>query len=289
MIRPPPPRIPILPSIQPLAATADGWLSDVWGVIHNGRAAFPAATDACVRFRQAGGSVVLVTNAPRPEAAVAEMLDRLGVPRAAWDAIVTSGDVTRELIAPYAKRAVFHLGPERDLGIFAGLDTFLGPAGDAEAVVCSGLFDDDTETPETYRSMLEEFRARHLPMICANPDIVVERGDRLVYCAGGIAQLYEQLGGRVIYAGKPHAQIYARALEVFAAVRGQPVARDRILAIGDGLNTDIKGAREAGLRSVFIASALHVPHGRAFDDALLAELFARDPHPPVAAQAALAW
>ena len=193
------------------------------------------------------------------------------------------------MIAPWAGRAVFHLGPERDRGIFADLDAPLGPASDAEVVVCTGLFDDDTETPETYRGMLEGLRARKLPMICANPDIVVERGDRLVPCAGGIAQLYEQLGGSVVYAGKPHAPIYARALEVFAAVRGQPVPKARILAIGDGLKTDIAGAREAGLRSLFIASALHVPPGRAFDGSLLAELFADDPHPPIAAQAALAW
>lgn len=282
-------RIPILSSIAPLAASADGWLSDVWGVIHNGRAAFPAATDACRRFREAGGSVVLITNAPRPEAAVAAMLDGLGVPREAWDAIVTSGDVTRGLIRPLGSGTVFHLGPERDLGIFADLDVRLGSADDAEAVVCSGLFDDDTETPENYRSMLEGFRARELPMICANPDIVVERGERLVYCAGGIAQLYEQMGGRVIYAGKPHAPIYERAFEALAQVRGGPVPRERILAIGDGINTDIAGARAMGLRSVFIASALHVPADRGFDEALIAELFAGDGNPPVAAQVALTW
>jgi HAD superfamily hydrolase (TIGR01459 family) len=137
--------------------------------------------------------------------------------------------------------------------------------------------------------MLQGFSARDLPMICANPDIVVERGERLVYCAGGIAQLYEQLGGRVVYAGKPHAPIYTRAFDVFAKIRGQNVPKDRILAIGDGLKTDIKGARDAGLRSLFIASALHVPHGRTFDDAMVSELFADDPHPPVAAQLALAW
>lgn len=288
MIRPPA-AVPLLSSIEPLVPTADGWLSDVWGVIHNGRASFPAACEACRRFREAGGTVVLVTNAPRPEAAVAEMLDRLGVPRAAWDAIVTSGDVTRELVIPWAGRPVFHLGPERDLGIFAGLDVKLAPAADAEAVVCSGLFDDDTETPESYRGMLEDFRSRELPMICANPDIVVERGERLVYCAGGIAELYEQLGGSVVYAGKPHPPIYARAFDTFARLRGAPLAKERILAIGDGLKTDIKGARAAGLRSLFIGSALHVPHGRALDAALLGELFADDPTPPVAAQTALVW
>ena len=289
MTRPPAAAIAILSSVQPLVPTADGWLSDIWGVIHNGRAAFPAAADACCRFRSAGGSVVLVTNAPRPEAAVAEMLDRLGVPRAAWDAIVTSGDVTRELIAPWSGRALFHLGPDRDAGIFAGLDVKLVPAASAEAIVCSGLFDDDIETPETYRPMLEDFRMRDVPMICANPDIVVERGERLVYCAGAIAELYEEQGGHVVYAGKPHLPIYTRAFEAFAEVRGRPLAKERILAIGDGLKTDIKGARQAGLRSLFIASALHVPAGRAFDAGLLAELFADDPHPPIAAQAALAW
>jgi HAD superfamily hydrolase (TIGR01459 family) len=284
-----PVRIPILPSIQPLAASADGWLSDVWGVIHNGRSAFPAAADACVRFRQAGGMVVLVTNAPRPEAAVAEMLDRLGVPRNAWDAIVTSGDVTRELIRPLASRPIFHLGPERDLGIFEGLGVRLVEQSAAEVVVCSGLFDDDKEGPEDYRAMLEDFQARALPMICANPDIMVERGERMVYCGGAVAQLYETLGGNVAYAGKPHAPIYRRALELFASIRGRPVPKERILAIGDGLNTDIKGAGEAGLRSLFVASALHVEAGRSLDEALLAELFAGRPHRPIAAQAALAW
>lgn len=286
---PSPPRIPILPSIAPLAATTDAWLSDIWGVIHNGRSAFPAAADACAKFREAGGSVVLVTNAPRPEAAVAQMLDRLGVPRAAWDAIVTSGDVTRELIKPLADRPIYHLGPPRDLGIFEGLGARLVEADAAEAVICSGLFDDDTETPEDYRAMLEGFRARSLPMICANPDIMVERGERMVYCAGGIAQLYETLDGKVAYVGKPHAPIYERALELFARLRGGAVPKQRILAIGDGLNTDIKGAGEAGLKSLFIASALHVAPGRTLDEALLAELFAPTVHRPIAAQAALTW
>jgi HAD superfamily hydrolase (TIGR01459 family) len=283
------PRIPILQSIAPLASSADAWLSDIWGVVHNGRTAFPAAADACMRFRQAGGIVVLVTNAPRPQAAVAEMLDRLGVPRAAWDAIVTSGDVTRELIRPLASRPIFHLGPPRDLGIFDGLGARFAAADAADAVVCTGLFDDDQETPEDYRAMLEGFRTRALPMICANPDIMVERGERMVYCAGAIAELYEALGGTVAYAGKPHAPIYERAFGLFAEIAGRPIPRERILAIGDGLKTDIKGAADAGLRSVFIASALHVEAGRPLDEALLDQLFAGQPNPPIAALPALAW
>ncbi|MET0569035.1 MAG: TIGR01459 family HAD-type hydrolase [Hyphomicrobiaceae bacterium] len=281
--------IPILASISALASAADVWLSDVWGVIHNGRAAFPAAVDACATFRAQGGTVILITNAPRPDTAVAEALARLGVPRAAWDAIVTSGDVTRDLIRPWGRRPLFHLGPARDAGVFAGLDVSLADAEAADAVVCTGLFDDETETPETYRPMLERFVARGTPMICANPDVFVERGDRLIPCAGGIAQLYRALGGDVVYAGKPYAPIYERAFAIASSLRGKPVPKGRMLAIGDGLKTDLLGAGEAGLRSIFIASALHVDPGRAFDAALLAELFATYPYPPIAAQPVLRW
>ena len=285
----PPPGIPILASISSLATAADVWLSDVWGVIHNGRAAFPPAVDACVKFREHGGTVILITNAPRPDAAVAEALARLGVSRAAWDAIVTSGDVTRDLIKPWGRRPLFHLGPARDAGIFDGLDVAFAAADAADVVVCTGLFDDETETPETYRPMLERLAARATSMICANPDVFVERGDRLVSCAGGIAQLYQALGGTVIYAGKPYAPIYQRAFDLAASLRGETVPKQRILAIGDGLKTDLLGAGQAGIPSVFIASALHVDPSRDFNDALLADLFAGYPYPPIAAQPVLRW
>lgn len=285
----PPAGIPILASMSSLATAADVWLCDVWGVIHNGRAAFPAAVDACARFREQGGTVILITNAPRPDSAVAEALARLGVPKAAWDAIVTSGDVTRDLVRPWGRQPLFHLGPARDAGVFDGLGVAFAGADAADVVVCTGLFDDETETPETYRPMLERLAARGTPMICANPDVFVERGDRLISCAGGIAQLYQALDGEVVYAGKPYAPIYERAFSLASSLRGKPVAKERMLAIGDGLKTDLLGAGEAGLRSVFIASALHVEPGRDFDGALLAELFANYPHPPIAAQPALRW
>jgi HAD superfamily hydrolase (TIGR01459 family) len=285
----PPIGIPILASISSLASAADVWLSDVWGVIHNGLAAFPAAADACMTFRRQGGTVILITNAPRPETAVAAALARLGVPRDAWDAIVTSGDVTRDLIKPWGTRPLFHLGPARDAGVFEGLDVAFAGADAADVVVCTGLFDDETETAETYRPMLERLAARATPLICANPDVFVERGDRLIPCAGGTAQLYQALGGEVVYAGKPYAPIYRRAFDLASSLRGKPVPKDRILAIGDGLKTDLQGAGAAGLRSVFIASALHVDPSRNFDEALLAELFAGYPYPPIAAQPVLRW
>jgi HAD superfamily hydrolase (TIGR01459 family) len=283
------PHIPILRSIAPLADACDAWISDVWGVLHDGARAHPAASEACVRFRAGGGTIVLVSNAPSTGAEVSAHLDSLGVPRAAYDAIVTSGDVTRALIANWAGKPVHHLGPDRYLGTFAGLDVAFAPIADAAVVVCTGLIEDEHETPDDYRDLMANMRERRQPMICVNPDLVVERGDRLIYCAGALAAEYETLGGEVAYAGKPHPPIYKRARELIADARGSAIAPARILAIGDGIKTDITGAAAAGLRSVFIASALHFNDGEALDEATLARLFAGHPAPPVAALEALVW
>lgn len=279
--------VPIISSIAELADTSEAWICDIWGVIHNGVAAHRSAVEACLAFRRRGGVVVLLTNAPRPAAYVEVQLARLDVPREAWSALLTSGDLTRGFVAERQGRPVFHLGPERDRGLFDGLHVVKTGANEAEAVICSGLFDDETETPETYRPMLEQFLARRLPMICANPDITVARGSKVVYCAGALADLYERIGGNVIWAGKPHLPIYDRAFALVEQAIGRPVARDAILAIGDGVRTDIKGAAAAGLRSVFVASPIHLPGP--LEDADLAALFAGIVPRPVAAMRALAW
>ena len=279
----------ILPSIAPLAASADAWISDIWGVLHNGLTAFPDAGPACVRFRQSGGTIVLVTNAPRPADKVAQMLDRLGLPRAAYDAIITSGDVSRSILAEFPGARLFHLGPKRDASIVEGIDATLTGADEANVVLCTGLFDDENETPDDYRDMLAKLGKRNVPLICANPDLMVERGPKLIPCAGSLAQIYEQIGGKVLYAGKPYPAIYERACAAIAAARGSLPPRDRILAIGDGLRTDVEGAGREGLRCVFIASALHVDDRRAFDEGHVAELFAGHAHPPMAAMRALKW
>lgn len=281
--------IPVLTSIASLAGSADAWISDIWGVLHNGRQGFPPAGEACVQFRRRGGRVVLVTNAPYPAEEVAAMLDRFAIPRTAYDAIVTSGDVTRNLIRPWGRQPMFHLGPDRYLGVFNGLDVNFARLEDAAFVVCSGLVEDETETPSDYADALAKLRRRDTTMICVNPDIIVERGEKVVYCAGALAEAYAKLGGRVAYAGKPHAPIYTEARRLVDAVHGRPIANERILAIGDGLRTDMRGAQAAGLRAVFIASALHVPHGRGLDTALLDALFAAEPARPIAAMPALAW
>src|SRR3954471_13469616 len=169
-----------------LASAYDVLLCDVWGVVHNGVVATLESCDALRRFRRQGGTVILITNAPRPGEVVMEFIDRLKVPCAAYDGIVSSGDVTRAEIAERAGKSVFHIGPPRDLPIFDGLDLRIAPVESADYVVCSGLFDDTAETPQDYHDLIEEMRGRRLLMICANPDIVVERGDELVYCAGAI-------------------------------------------------------------------------------------------------------
>jgi len=250
--------VPLVERFAPLARGYDVLFCDVWGVVHNGVAAFADACDALTRFRSGGGTAILLTNAPRPAAAVERILDRLGVPRTAYDAIVSSGDVTRGVVERKLSESLYHVGPKRDLPIFAGLDVVFAPIESADYVVCSGLFDDETETLEGYREMLALMRARQLFMVCANPDVVVERGDTLIYCAGAIADAYVALGGEVLYCGKPYAPIYEVALDRAAALRGgtRP-ALSRVLAIGDSVRTDLSGAAAFGLDCIFVTSRLH--------------------------------
>ena len=246
----------LIDHVDPLLGGYDVILCDVWGVVHNGVAAWPDAVGALGRCRAAGATVVLITNAPRPNPAVRAQLARLGVSGDAFDDVVTSGDVTRALIAE-GPRKVFHIGPDMDLSIFEGLDVERVEDFEASAVVCTGLFDDETETPGDYADLLARLRSRDLPMICANPDIVVERGHRLIYCAGALAREYSLLGGRTLIAGKPHRPIYEEALRLAEKARGAPVDRARVLAIGDGATTDVKGAIDNGIDLLFITDGIH--------------------------------
>ena len=284
------PEIPVIASVKDLGSGYSAWLVDIWGVMHNGHRAFAPAVDATRSFREQGGMVVFLSNSPRPSPGVQEQLSRLGVPPSSYDATVTSGDLTRHELRKHKHPHVFHLGPERDLPIFAGLDLTLVSKDRAELIVCSGLFDDETETPEDYAGLLKELAAKKLPMICANPDHLVERGDKLVYCAGSLAAIYEQMGGNVVYAGKPHAPIYELAQETIAGVAGRAVTKDEMLAIGDGVHTDVAGAAGFGIDSVFVASGLHAPANsggeagaEALDRAHLAELFGAAKRRPLAA------
>jgi HAD superfamily hydrolase (TIGR01459 family) len=275
-----------------LASAYDVVLCDVWGVVHNGVVAFTDACNALTRFRRQGGTVILITNAPRPAAGVMTLLDRLDVPRAAYDAIVSSGDVTRAIIAARAGQGAFHVGPERDVPIFDGLGMSLAPVESADYVVCSGLFDDTTESPQDYVALIATMRERGLTMVCANPDLVVERGDKLVYCAGAIADLYAAAGGSVLYAGKPYRPIYEQALGAARSVRGQETEHGRLLAVGDSVRTDLKGAAAFGIDCLFVTGGIHAEElgGRDRPDAAaLGDIFAAAGLAPKAVMQRLVW
>lgn len=232
-------------------------LCDVWGVIHNGVRSFPEACDALERFNRDHGPVVLISNAPRPSGDVLAQLDGLDVPRSAWSAFVTSGDATRALLAERAPGKVWKVGPARDEPLYAGLALTAAGCEDADFICCTGLVDDETETAEDYRAQLQVAADRGLTFICANPDRVVQRGEKLIYCAGALADLYEALGGKVVMAGKPFAAIYDLALAQAERLRGRPVDRDRVLCVGDGIITDVLGAQNQALACLFIAKGIH--------------------------------
>lgn len=258
-----------LPHLSDVADAYDVLLCDVWGVIHNGREAWPGPCEALARFNARGGTVVLISNSPRPADGVVAQMDALGVPREAWKTVVTSGDATRAELSRRAPGPAWIIGPDRDEALYDGVGLIRATgADDAAFISVTGPEDDETETPEDYRQRLIPAAARDLEMICANPDRVVQRGDRLIYCGGALADLYESLGGRVTMAGKPFGPIYDLAVDAAEALRGGPVDRSRILCIGDGVVTDVMGANRQGLDCLFIAQGIHGDQARGPDGAL---------------------
>jgi len=279
---------PLIPGLSDIAAHYDAVICDVWGVLHNGKQAFLSAADALRRFRAERGPVILLTNAPRLADGVEWLFDKVGLPKDFYDGIVTSGVAARaDLQRRTEGRAtlpLFYLGPPRDNPLYHGLNLKLVPPDSAEVVLCTGFYDDETEKPEDYRGMLENFHARGLPFLCANPDMVVQRGDQLIYCAGAIARLYESLGGDVVYYGKPYPAVFERAL---AEIRSTAPAA-RTLMIGDGMETDILGAQRMGLDALFIGGGIHGEQLRQHPEAL-AELFQKSGVTARAAMPALVW
>ncbi len=250
-----------IPRLGDIAGDYNALLCDAWGVIHNGVELAPGASEAMISFRRECGPLVILTNAPRPSSIIPGQLDRLGLPREAYDAVVTSGDATRREIQKRLPAPAYRIGPEKDDALFDGLHIDFRPLDEARFIICTGLVDDQNEKPEDYRDLLRAAAANGLEMICANPDIVVNWGGRRVWCAGALAEIYAELGGAVIYGGKPYAPIYELAFQAIDAARARgranaagaaPANRARILAIGDGLGTDILGANKMGLDAVLV-------------------------------------
>lgn len=282
--------IPVIDHVAPIGEKRAAWLVDIWGVMHNGVAPFEGAMTACQTFRDQGGIVLLLSNAPRPRQAVMDQLDRIGVPRASYDSILSSGDAAQMLIQDLGPVPVFHIGPTRDLTLYDGFQgERTSNENAAEAIVCTGLFDDETETPNDYTQLLTHFAGRELAMICANPDNRVDRGGKLVYCAGALAQAYQRMGGTVHYAGKPYSPIYVQAMGLLSERAQRPLKPSDVLAIGDGVHTDIEGAGRAGIDAVFVASRVHID-GDKLNARILSDVFGNaSVTPPIAAMSGLVW
>lgn len=247
----------LLETVDAIAGRYRAMLCDVWGCYHDGVSPYPSAVEALIRYREAGGLVVLLTNAPRPAASVARFLEGMGAPSESWDAILSSGEACQRAIASGRHGRRFHyVGPGRDLHMLTDVGLDPAPLGEADAVLCTGLADDATETPEDYAPRIAEWVARELPLLCANPDIVVDRGSQRLWCAGALAEAHRKAGGEVISFGKPHRPIYDEAMAVLAELAGEPVPREAVLALGDGIATDVAGAIGAGLDVVFVAGGL---------------------------------
>jgi HAD superfamily hydrolase (TIGR01459 family) len=247
----------IIHSIDEISGGYDALLCDIWGVYHNGLRPYDAAVDALRRFRDKGGVVLLLTNAPRPWTAVRAQLDGMGAPEDSYDAIVSSGDAAKAAVASGVwGRKLFHIGAPKDEPFFEGADIDRVPLDQAEAIVCTGLFDDDVETPQDYADTIAAGVARGLKLLCANPDIVVDKGDRRIFCAGAIAEAYRDAGGEPVYFGKPHLPIYDLARQVLEEKAGRSIDARRILAVGDGVKTDVAGAGAAKLDCLFIIGGL---------------------------------
>lgn len=274
--------------LSDIAERYDALLCDAWGVIHNGVTVFPGVEEALSTFRATRGPVIVLTNAPRPNEIIPPQLDRIGLSRGSYDAVVTSGDATREAIRGFLPGTAYKLGPDKDEMLYQGLGAKFAPIEAADFIVCTGLVDESHETPDDYADLLARAAARRLPMICANPDVVVRWGDRLIYCAGALAQRYERLGGDVIYGGKPYAPIYNLAFRRLDEAAGRTIDRRRVLAIGDGVGTDIAGANRIGVDALFIAGEGGVHVGAADPASIEAALSHAGVHAEFAATG-LSW
>ncbi len=286
------PVIPVYSAARELMSQYDVVFCDIWGVVHDGVTAYEAGCEALTHFRDAGGTVVLVSNAPCTAAMLVDVLAEKNVPADCWDAIVPSGDLALAHISKQNFTEVHHLGPARNNRLFDNVSFSRVAMNQAEVLLCTGLINERTEEPEQYRTHLEQALADDLPLVCANPDLVVDVGGVLIPCAGSIARLYEDIGGSVYWAGKPFTTAYEAAHRQAQALRGDPVQKSRILAIGDAVRTDIAGASAYGIDALFIGQGIHrdvvMPDGT-IEPAALGELFSGDAPQAVAAMTGLAW
>ncbi|WP_306044576.1 TIGR01459 family HAD-type hydrolase [Nioella sp. MMSF_3534] len=252
----------IIRSLSEISDRYDVLYCDLWGCLHNGYTPFAEAVEALRAFKAKGGYVLLLTNSPRPRASVEKQLEKIGVPRDCWDAIASSGDSARAaMLRGLVGRKVWFIGQPHDQSFFAPMEVVSDaveitqvPLEEAEGIVCTGP-EDPSADPEIMRPKFLYAKQKNLKLLCANPDIVVDRGETREWCAGALAQLYTEMGGESLYFGKPHAPIYELA-RMRLAQAGVDCPPERILAVGDGLKTDILGAQGEPIDSLFISGGL---------------------------------
>ncbi|WP_339769892.1 TIGR01459 family HAD-type hydrolase [uncultured Pseudosulfitobacter sp.] len=252
----------IITALSDVSDRYDALFVDLWGCVHNGVTAFPDAVAALQAYRKTGGTVVLVTNAPRPRASVTTQIAKMGVPDDAWDTIATSGDSARTAMYRGAVgQKVFFIGESRDTNFFDPIgvvdepvDIQIVPLEEAEGIVCTGPFDPMADIDDL-RPQLLYAKQKGMKLLCANPDIVVDRGDVREWCAGAVAKLYTEMGGESLYTGKPHPPIYDLARLRLGEIN-RKTDSGSILAIGDGVLTDIQGAQGEDIDSLFISGGL---------------------------------
>ncbi|WP_341862271.1 TIGR01459 family HAD-type hydrolase [Gymnodinialimonas sp. 57CJ19] len=252
----------IIDTLADISDKYDTVFCDLWGCLHDGISAFDEAVEALRAFKAGGGTVLLLTNSPRPRANVATQLDQIGVPRDCWDVIATSGDSARvAMLTGAVGQKVWHIGEPHEDAFFAPMDLLDDtvditrvPLDEAEGIVCTGPFDPFAD-PAEMRPQFLLAKTRGLKLLCANPDIVVDRGDERIWCAGALAQLYTEMGGESLYFGKPHPPIYDLARRRLVQM-GKATPDDRILAIGDGIITDVPGGIGENIDTLYITGGL---------------------------------
>ena len=257
--------VKVIKHLKQISSEYNVLFCDIWGCIHNGKKAYTKALNALIEFKMDGGFVMLLTNAPRPKSAVKSHLSSLGIFDEHYNDITTSGDAAQNsMLSGDVGKRVFHLGPERDLSFFTDLPRDINFKNNiervgltsAEGIVCTGLFNDLTETPEIYKDIIKYGVNKKLNLLCANPDIFVDVGAVRVWCAGGIAAAFSKAGGNSIYCGKPHKQIYSLA---YSKLKKHNIKTPKILCIGDGINTDILGGKKEKLDTLFVCGGLSGP------------------------------
>jgi HAD superfamily hydrolase (TIGR01459 family) len=287
--------IPLISGLSQVAERYDGFVLDLWGVIHDGVTAYPGVAETLGALRRAGKRTIMLSNAPRRATALIEQLGKLGIERGLYDEVLSSGEAvylelarrTDPIFAGLGFR-LYHLGPERDRNVFDSLDYQAVALDEADFVLNTGPVE-VSESVADYQAILDQALARRLPMVCANPDHVVIRQGKRITCAGAIADRYADMGGQVVSRGKPDPAIYAVALETLGIAD-----RARVCAVGDALHTDVRGARHGGIDAILVTGGIHADElglrwGETADPARLAELARHHGEMPVAALPKFIW